>query len=150
MPRPRNTLVSIEATPYYHCVSRCVRRAFRLQLSNRPQTPNRIDQQPTSLLPFAGNPRKDMPKGLPFRYTGYLELVDWTGRILRDDKRGSIPADLPDILIRLNMDARHWVSLTRDFESPFKSMVGCAQNIRQACEQLGKVQGMGAWSAPMQ
>jgi len=115
-----------------------IQRRIRHQQSNRPQTPNRIDQQPTSLLPFAGNPRRDMPKGLPFRYTDYLELVDWTGRILRDDKRGAIPADLPDILIRLNMDARHWVSLTRDFESPFKSMVGSAHNIRQACEQLGK------------
>jgi len=28
MPMPRKSQIAIEATPYYHCVSRCVRRAF--------------------------------------------------------------------------------------------------------------------------
>jgi REP element-mobilizing transposase RayT len=90
------------------------------------------------LYPFAGNPRKDMPEGIPFHLTDYLELVDWTGRILREDKRGAIPDNLPTILQRLNIDTRNWLYLSTTFESPFKNLVGTANNVRAACNELGK------------
>jgi hypothetical protein len=116
----------------------------RIATARHTPLPNRIDQQPEQLLPFAGNPRIDMPSGLPFRLTDYFELVDWSGRILREDKKGAIPAHIPAILQRLQMDARHWCYLTRHFEHPFKHLVGTAHHVRSACEALGQrwVQGI--------
>ena len=95
-------------------------------------------KQANDLYPFAGNPRKDMPEGIPFHLSDYLQLIDWTGRILREDKRGAIPNHLPAILQRLNIDTRHWIYLSTSFESPFKNLVGTANNVRAACDELGK------------
>ena len=88
-------------------------------------------------MPFAGYPRQDMPKGLPFRLTDYLELVDWTGRSIREDKRGANDENLPPILERLNMEPKHWVYITKHFESRFKGLVGTAYQLKRVYEQLG-------------
>jgi REP element-mobilizing transposase RayT len=92
-------------------------RQRSIQASKR-YSPNHPQQQVKGLMPFAGNPRAAMPKGLPFRLTDYLELVDWTGRIMREDKRGSIDSELPGILDRLNMDPRQWLYLSKRSINP--------------------------------
>jgi hypothetical protein len=109
----------------------------RIDKARNARQPNHIRQQVRTLLPFAGNPRSDMPKGLPFRFTDYLELVDWSGRILRDDKRGAIPEHIPPVLEWLNMEPKHWVYLTRHYESSLKGLVGSAYKLKQACRALG-------------
>lgn len=78
-----------------------------------------------------------------------MELVDWTGRILREDKRGAIPSNLPPILERLDIDTRNWISLTKHFESRFKSLVGCAFKLKQTAEHLGyqRTPGIGLCKA---
>ena len=42
------------------------------------------------------------------------------------------------ILQRLWLDARNWCYLTRNFEHPFKHLVGTAQHVRSACEAIGQ------------
>jgi len=98
--------------------------------NNQRQTTNR-------LYPFVGNPRKNMPEGLPFRLADYIELVDITGRIMRDDKRGFINQNAPPILQRLNIAPENWMYLSRHFESKFKRLVGSALNLKAACKSLG-------------
>ncbi|MFO1367961.1 MAG: hypothetical protein U1F46_03125 [Marinagarivorans sp.] len=94
---------------------------------------------PQSLMQFVGNPREPMPEGLPFLLKDYLELVDWTGRILRGDKRGSIPAEMPPILACLAIEPKHWLFLARQFESKFKGLVGCTFAVKRAAKQFGYV-----------
>jgi len=50
----------------------------------------RFDVSMVSLLAFTGTGEK-VDGGLPFHFSDYLELVDWTGRAVRSDKRGFIP-----------------------------------------------------------
>ncbi len=114
------------------------------QALNTSSPDHRAQQQPKALLNFVGNPRQDMPKGLPFNLTDYLQLVDWSGRILREDKKGHIPEHLPGILQRLDMGAKQFTYLTRNFEHPFKNLVGAAHHVRKVCESIGQnwVHGM--------
>jgi REP element-mobilizing transposase RayT len=71
--------------------------------------------------------------GIPFRLNDYLELVDWTGRIIRDDKRGAMKCDLPPILQRLSLDRQAWNILTTEFELQFRQWVGSEHIVRQVC-----------------
>ena len=54
--------------------------------------------------------------GIHFAYQDYLELVDWTGRIIRQGKRGYIDHTLPAILNRLQISSEQWCLNTTQFE----------------------------------
>lgn len=81
-------------------------------------------KQPTALLPFVGNPRNIMPKGLPFELLDYLQLVELTGRCMRDDKPGYIAQNQPELLQRLNICPGNWLKLTQGFRVLFHGAVG--------------------------
>ena len=68
------------------------------------------------LLPFEGGIIDGPQSGIPFRFDDYLQLVDWTGRIIRKDKRGSIDKALPPILDRLQIDFDQWRLNTTQFK----------------------------------
>ena len=100
-------------------------------------TENDNSMQPKSLFPFAGNHRQPMPRGLAFNLIDYLELVDWTGRAIREDKRGYIPESAPPILQRLNISPAHWIELSTSFEGRFKGVVGTVESVKKWCSHFG-------------
>ena len=58
-----------------------------------------------------GDDDQDPYKPSPIALDDYLQLVDATGRIVRGDKRGAIPAHLAPILERLDLDIQSWIGL---------------------------------------
>lgn len=104
-------------------------------LKQKPSNSER-SSTPPGLLPFAGYPREDMPKGLPFRLKDYLQLVDWTGRAILENKRGAISQHAPPVLDRLQLDAKQWLYMSQHFESRFKGLVGASQALKAACKRL--------------
>ena len=73
---------------------------------------NALAITPKHLQTFAGDACLNEPSGIPFRLEEYLQLVDWTGKILRDDKNGFIPENISPILERLKIDTKQWLYCT--------------------------------------
>jgi REP element-mobilizing transposase RayT len=95
-------------------------------------------KQPTELLPFIDNEKLNQPKGINFSLKDYLELVDETGKIIRDDKRGVVSAHATKILTRLNISAANWIKITSEFGTLFHGPVGTLQELTSYCEHLDK------------
>jgi hypothetical protein len=56
--------------------------------------------------------------GILFSLEDYLQLVDTTGQMIRTDKRGAIPINLPPILERLSINLQQ----SQHFEKLYASL----------------------------
>jgi len=61
---------------------------------------------------------------LPISAPCYLELLDWTAREVRSDKRGSTPSTLEPLFERLQISGETWCSLVKEFGRLFYTMAG--------------------------
>ena len=83
--------------------------AIQHQLEN--STLLTFDGELKPLMPFLGPINQDNQNktGIPCSWDNYLQLVDWTGRIIRQDKRGAIDVNEPPILQRLGIQPDRWL-----------------------------------------
>ena len=78
-----------------------------------------------------------MPPGIAFNLLDYIELLEWTGRQVREGKRGSIDANVPPALQRINISPAHWLELCTNFEDRFKGLVGSKHSLKNLVTAFG-------------
>jgi REP element-mobilizing transposase RayT len=96
------------------------------------------------LMPFDATGR--MATAIPFAFDDYLELVDATGRVIREDKRGFIPGETPRLLERLAIDPEQFIATAGRMLQQFGSAIGTPAHITSLCvaRQARYLRGMGA------
>lgn len=146
----RAQMASTPETSVFTSISQRIRdiRSSLMPSSSGTRHARRVKTRQTAcpLMPFASDGGGH--DALPFDGREYMELVDWSGRILRPDKHGSIPSGLPPILLRLGIDriafARHVASNSR-----FARAVGTVEQLRAFAKKCGQcfTKGVGAAKA---
>lgn len=68
----------------------------------------------------------------------YLDLVDWTGRKLRDKDAGNIPAHLASILERMEVDIENWAKAVEHYGGLFHVFAGKARRLRALAKKIGQ------------
>jgi hypothetical protein len=96
-------------------------------------------------LDEANEDQSDPPKSrasnrgyLPVTFQEYVCIIDWTGRELRSDKPGSIPAELAPIFERLKINGDVWVDAIRHFSRWFETAVGRAEKLAEEANRTGR------------
>ena len=102
------------------------------------------EQAPVALKSFHEPDKTVTQPGIPFAFQDYLMLLDWTGRVIRDDKRGAIDGSLPPILQRLNIEPEQWLRYMIPSGNRFRRAIGQVDTLRLYAANIGQqwCQGM--------
>ena len=76
------------------------------------------------LLLFDGAAINAEQSGIPFHFADYLELIDWTGRAVRNDKRGFIASTRPKLLLELGIGDDAWITSAKEFRRQYSGISG--------------------------
>ena len=82
-----------------------IQARIQSELANGVATPH----LPVPLMPLVREAEDGHCQAIGVTLPEYLELVDWAGRSIREDKRGAISQGIPPILGRLGIDAGEYL-----------------------------------------
>jgi len=100
-----------------------------------PPTPTQVLPP---LVPFAAPQRVPSTEPLPFSWPAYVALVDATGRVVRDDKRGTLHGDASRLLVSLGLDPDHWLLAVRELRRRFHRALGAPRRLAALAADAGQ------------
>ena len=103
----------------------------------------RIEQKSTWLSGF-GKGKND----LPFYLSSYIDLVDDSGRCLRDDKRGFISAETTKAINDVGINPDVWLDELKGFKSIGFSAVGTAEQLMEFSAKTKRKWALGITLKP--
>jgi hypothetical protein len=100
---------------------------------------NRLLQQ--ALIPLHGT----LIACIPVRWSDYIELVEWTGKQVRADKRGALPKQASSILKKLQLSEKRWTTQVKGIGSRYWRVVGDVDDLLEKAKQLNQrwLKGIG-------
>jgi hypothetical protein len=134
----------LAATPEDSDFTSIQERIRAWQRNDRPS----IASQPSPMTQSGRNPQVDswlcpitsdsQRRGiLNISETQYFDLVDRSGRILRQGKRGSMNPDLAPILSRIGAKPEAWIDTISRFGSKFRLAAGSFANLKDFANKIG-------------
>ncbi|MCP3971011.1 MAG: transposase, partial [Rhodobacteraceae bacterium] len=86
----------------------------------------------------AGIPAAVAPPIVPLTFEDYAELVDWTGRAIRDGKKGAIPAGMLPVFRRLELQEQGWLGTVTQWGRQFHRAPGSLERLRGLSRRVGQ------------
>ena len=86
---------------------------------------------------------------LPITTAAYLDLIDWTARLTRGDKRGRIDASEPPILRSLGLSEQQWHQQMLGTETRYWRAIGSARALMEKAAAIGQAWLKGIGSAQL-
>jgi len=100
------------------------------------------------LLPFTGDThQKNNHEHIPYNFTEYIQLVDWTGRQIRAGRPGYLKNDIPPIFAQLKMNTAAWLHNCTHLEQTYHRVIGCSARIQEFCDKFRQQRVAGITAA---
>jgi len=120
-------------------------QSFQKQCHSKKTQPNKkpefiVFQQPKSLLSFGCSADKNT---IPFTLFDYLELADFSSRLIVPHKRGSVLNEKPKILDVFNIEVDSWFNTIQQFRRQYANFAGSRVSLAKCAHSHSWYKGCG-------